>query len=87
MSDRIKQDDVNRAVWSACDTFRGTVSADIYKDYVLTMLFLKYISDSFHAKRFVSNEDQRFDNRRPLSRALNRVRSALSLIPFAVTGG
>ena len=45
MSDRIKQDDVNKAVWSACDTFRGTVSADIYKDYVLTMLFLKYISD------------------------------------------
>jgi type I restriction enzyme M protein len=45
MSDQIKQDDVNRAVWSACDTFRGTVSADIYKDYVLTMLFLKYISD------------------------------------------
>jgi type I restriction enzyme M protein len=45
MSDQIKQDDVNKAVWSACDTFRGTVSADIYKDYVLTMLFLKYISD------------------------------------------
>jgi type I restriction enzyme M protein len=45
MSDRIKQDDVNKAVWAACDTFRGTVSADIYKDYVLTMLFLKYISD------------------------------------------
>jgi type I restriction enzyme M protein len=45
MNDQIKQDDVNRAVWSACDTFRGTVAADIYKDYVLTMLFLKYISD------------------------------------------
>jgi type I restriction enzyme M protein len=45
MTDQIKQDDVNKAVWGACDTFRGTVSADIYKDYVLTMLFLKYISD------------------------------------------
>lgn len=45
MNDQIKQDDVNKAVWSACDTFRGTVAADIYKDYVLTMLFLKYISD------------------------------------------
>ena len=41
MNDQIKQDEVNKAVWSACDTFRGTVSADIYKDYVLTMLFLK----------------------------------------------
>ncbi len=45
MTNQINQDDVNKAVWSACDTFRGTVAADIYKDYVLTMLFLKYISD------------------------------------------
>lgn len=45
MTQSIKQDDINKAVWAACDTFRGTVSADIYKDYVLTMLFLKYISD------------------------------------------
>jgi type I restriction enzyme M protein len=41
----ISQDTINAAVWSACDTFRGTVDASIYKDYVLTMLFLKYISD------------------------------------------
>ena len=45
MTTAIKQEEINKAVWSACDTFRGTVSADIYKDYVLTMLFLKYISD------------------------------------------
>jgi type I restriction enzyme M protein len=41
----IDQDTINRAVWAACDTFRGTVDSSIYKDYVLTMLFLKYISD------------------------------------------
>lgn len=45
MNDQIKQEQINKAVWGACDTFRGTISADIYKDYVLTMLFLKYISD------------------------------------------
>jgi len=45
MNDQINQDEVNKAVWSACDTFRGTVSADIYKDYILTLLFLKYLSD------------------------------------------
>lgn len=45
MGDRIRQDDINKAVWAACDTFRGVVSPDIYKDYVLTFLFLKYISD------------------------------------------
>lgn len=45
MTSQINQDEVNKAVWSACDTFRGTVSADIYKDYILTLLFLKYLSD------------------------------------------
>ncbi len=45
MTNPISQDDINKALWSACDTFRGTISADTYKDFVLTMLFLKYISD------------------------------------------
>lgn len=45
MTTSINQDDINKALWSACDTFRGTVSPDTYKDFVLTMLFLKYISD------------------------------------------
>ena len=45
MTTSINQDDINKALWSACDTFRGTISADTYKDFVLTMLFLKYISD------------------------------------------
>lgn len=44
-TDAIKQDRINKAVWNACDTFRGTVDPSIYKDYVLTMLFVKYLSD------------------------------------------
>lgn len=43
--DQLKQDVINGAVWKACETFRGTVDPSIYKDYILTMLFLKYISD------------------------------------------
>ncbi|USE35002.1 type I restriction-modification system subunit M [Endozoicomonas sp. SCSIO W0465] len=45
MTETINQDTINKALWSACDTFRGTISADTYKDFILTMLFLKYISD------------------------------------------
>jgi type I restriction enzyme M protein len=41
----ISQESINAAVWTACDTLRGTVDPGIYKDYVLTMLFLKYVSD------------------------------------------
>lgn len=44
---QINQDDINKAVWAACDIFRGTISADTYKDLILTMLFLKYISDVY----------------------------------------
>jgi type I restriction enzyme M protein len=41
----VNQNAINAAVWAACDTFRGTVDPSIYKDFVLTMLFLKYVSD------------------------------------------
>ena len=44
---QINQEDINKAVWNACDTFRGVISADTYKDFILTMLFLKYISDVY----------------------------------------
>jgi type I restriction enzyme M protein len=43
--DRVTQGEINRAAWAVCDTFRGTVDPADYKNYVLTMLFLKYISD------------------------------------------
>ncbi|MCW8335306.1 type I restriction-modification system subunit M [Vibrio paucivorans] len=49
--DPLYQEQVNKAVWAACDTFRGTVDPSIYKDFILTMLFLKYISD-VHQDKF-----------------------------------
>lgn len=44
-NNQVNQDGINKALWAACDTFRGTISADTYKDFILTMLFLKYMSD------------------------------------------
>jgi len=41
----ISQSAINNAAWSACDTLHGVVDPSIYKDFVLTMLFLKYLSD------------------------------------------
>lgn len=43
--DKIDQKDINNTAWAACDTFRGVVDPAQYKDYILVMLFLKYISD------------------------------------------
>ncbi len=45
MSSKIEQKEINNAAWAACDTFRGAVDPAQYKDYILVMLFLKYISD------------------------------------------
>ena len=41
----IRTEDINNAVWAACDTFRGVIDAEQYKNYILALLFLKYISD------------------------------------------
>ena len=46
--DRINPDEINAALWRACDTFRGTGDPSEYKNYLpsmLSMLFIKYISD------------------------------------------
>ena len=42
---KVTQAEINKAAWGACDTFRGVVDPSVYKDYVLTLLFLKYVSD------------------------------------------
>ncbi len=45
MTTQINQDEINDILWRACDTFRGTIDPSEYKNYILVMLFLKYISD------------------------------------------
>lgn len=50
MEKKITQTEINQVVWKACDTFRGVIDPSQYKDYILTMLFLKYVSDVDKAK-------------------------------------
>lgn len=50
MSNKIKSEDINRIIWQACDTFRGVIDPSQYKDYILVMLFLKYVSDTYTEK-------------------------------------
>lgn len=45
MSATVTQKEINDIVWRACDTFRGAVDPAEYKNYILTMLFIKYLSD------------------------------------------
>jgi type I restriction enzyme M protein len=43
----IKKSDLYASLWASCDELRGGMDASQYKDYVLFMLFIKYISDKY----------------------------------------
>jgi len=62
---------IENTLWKACDSFRGKIDSSRYKDYILSMLFLKYLSDlgkerrAEHASRFGGDEQR-------VERAMNR---------------
>jgi len=76
MSDQITQQQVNNAAWAACDTFRGAVDPAQYKDYILVMLFLKYISDLW-ADHVTQYREQYGDDDARIRRRLERERFVL----------
>jgi type I restriction enzyme M protein len=43
----IKKSEVYSSLWSSCDELRGGMDASQYKDYVLVLLFIKYVSDKY----------------------------------------
>ena len=43
----IKKSDLYSSLWASCDELRGGMGARQYKDYVLFMLFIKYVSDKY----------------------------------------
>jgi type I restriction enzyme M protein len=79
MDGQIKQKDINSAAWAACDTFRGVVNPDQYKDYILVMLFLKYISDVWQ-DHYDAYRKQHGDDDARIRRKLERERFVLPVI-------
>jgi type I restriction enzyme M protein len=79
MSVKIDQKDINNAAWAACDTFRGVVDPAQYKDYILVMLFVKYISDVWK-DHYDKYREQYGDDDIRIRRKLERERFVL---PFA----
>jgi type I restriction enzyme M protein len=53
MAKQLTQTQINEIVWKACDSLRGSVDPTEYKDYLLTMLFVKYLSDVWKEKKEV----------------------------------
>ena len=65
----ISQTRINQAAWEACDTFRGVVDPAEYKNYILVMLFLKYLSD-VHADKQAALKQQYPDDPKRVERLL-----------------
>ena len=43
----IKKSELYFSLWSGCDELRGGMDASQYKDYVMVLLFIKYVSDKY----------------------------------------
>jgi type I restriction enzyme M protein len=60
---KITQKEINNIVWKACDSLRPVMGSGQYKDYILTLLFVKYLSDVWkdkveqYRKKYPNNEE------------------------------
>ena len=61
----VKKSELYSLLWDACNKLRGGVEPSRYKDYVLVLLFFKYVSDRYKGQRFAEftvNEGASFDD-------------------------
>lgn len=77
MDNNTTQIQINQTLWEACDTFRGKIDSSIYKDYILVMLFVKYLSDS-NKERLEEYSERYNGNEIRIQRAMSRERFIVS---------
>lgn len=70
------QETINSTLWKACDTFRGKIDSSLYKDYILVMLFVKYLSDTYK-ERYEEYKAKYEGDQERIKRALSRERFVL----------
>ncbi|GAB6172655.1 hypothetical protein JCM15765_21330 [Paradesulfitobacterium aromaticivorans] len=63
--------DIEAALWRGANTFRGAIDAANYKDYILPMLFVKYLSDTYLER--IKELKKKYDDPVRLQRAINRL--------------
>jgi HsdM N-terminal domain/N-6 DNA Methylase len=47
----VKKSEIYSSLWQSCDALRGGMDASQYKDYVLVLLFMKYVSDKYAGRK------------------------------------
>ena len=86
MNDKNNRNGIFNKVWQACDTFRGVIDPSMYKDYILTMLFVKYLSD-IHKSSVAEYEQKYKDDKIRIQRALSRERFIIPEIEIRDSSG
>jgi type I restriction enzyme M protein len=67
---------IETTLWKACDSFRGKIDSSRYKDYILSMLFVKYLSDL--------NKERRAEHSARFGGDKKRIERAMSREPFVL---
>ena len=71
------KNDIEKVLWSACDSFRNKIDSSRYKDYILAMLFVKYLNDVYNETRDKYIKEYNGDERR-VERAMRNERFTLT---------
>lgn len=48
----VKKTELYSSLWASCDALRGGMDSSQYKDYILTLLFMKYVTDKFKGQKY-----------------------------------
>jgi hypothetical protein len=70
----LKKSELYSSLWSSCDELRGGMDASQYKDYVLVMLFIKYVSDRYAGQPYGSTWDLVLDLALKIDETVKQVR-------------
>lgn len=60
----VKKSEIYSSIWNACDELRGSMDATQYKDYILTFLFIRYVTDKYKGDKYADvtiTNDSGFD--------------------------
>lgn len=71
------KNDIEKVLWNACDSFRNKIDSSRYKDYILAMLFVKYLNDVYSETKAKYIDEYNGDERR-VERAMRNERFTLT---------
>ena len=72
----LKESELYSSLWSSCDELRGGMDASLCKDYVLVLIFIKYVSDKYAGQPYPSPTPRSRSRPAPASRTWSASRAS-----------